>query len=255
MHSLKIIKKLAYQKYREQYGLTVIEGPRFIHDVSSYTDLVSEVFVLKNMRDKNRDIIKNLAKKRIKVYTQENVSFRQISDTVHSQGIIGIAKIPRYNWGNMLAKKTCALLYMDRIQDPGNMGSILRSALAFKSDGVIIGRGCTDVFSPKVVRASSGCNMRIPVFKEAYLLKLLKDLKNSRFQIITSEAAGDFSLRNFKPRRRYCLVLGNEGEGIQQEIRKTADTSIYIPINKKVDSLNVGVAAGILLSGLSFNPE
>ena len=126
-----------------------------------------------------------------------------------------------------------AFLYLDEINDPGNMGTLIRTALAFDYDQVVLSENCVSIYNEKVIAASKGAIFAIPVLKGN-----LKDYKETH-QIIVSELS--------KNAEKFVLVLGNEAHGVSAKTSKLADVQVIIPI-KNIDSLNVSVAGGILMN-------
>ncbi len=171
--------------------------------------------------------------------------FSAITDTGHSQGIIGIAEL---RTAGDIARADARYVLCDRLQDPGNMGTVLRSACAFGMRGLILLPGCVDPFSPKVVRASAGTLARMEIVEIA-------DTGALRGTAIIAADAGGTDVRRFHWPDNFVLALGNEGAGISPEIRALASATVSIPIKDTVESLNAGVAAGILLFCASNNKD
>lgn len=165
------------------------------------------------------------------VFTVATSLFDQMSDTQTPQGVLGITaisclfSIPLHG----------QYVYCDRIQDPGNLGTIIRTALCFGFSGVIVSDGTTDPFSPKVVRSSMGAVFRIPI--------IISDCV-SNLPLIVADMQGD-DIRQFIPPQNYILVVGNEGQGVSPELQAKALQSIRIPI--QFESLNAAVAAAVCM--------
>ncbi|MBR3210867.1 MAG: RNA methyltransferase [Bacilli bacterium] len=140
------------------------------------------------------------------------------------------------------------VVLLDGIQDPGNLGTIIRSSLAFGASCIVLSKDCVDLYNPKVLRGTQGMLFHIPIvsmdLKEAISL-----LKKRNIPVYgTSVLDGvDVSTLNSEQKRKYALVMGNEGNGISQDIFDLCDKNLYIPMNSKVESLNVAVACSILL--------
>ena len=144
------------------------------------------------------------------------------------------------------------ILILDEIQDPGNMGTIIRSAVAFNIDTIVIGDNTVDVFSPKVVRATQGMIFHINIIVSD-LRTIIDSLKSKEVPIYGTRVDYGINLNilKSKDKKRYALVIGNEGNGISENVMEKCDEFLYIETNEVVESLNAGVAASIILYELN----
>ncbi len=164
--------------------------------------------------------------------------FDAISDTKSSQGVIALFERPRATAAQLFARRDTVVVALDGVQDPGNVGTIVRLAAAFDAAGVAILPGCADPFGPKAIRASAGAILTVPIADLA-----VRELLASGLPLYTADAAG----RNLDPPRRGAiLAFGSEGSGLSKELREKA-TAIAIQTSGRVESLNVAAAAAILL--------
>ena len=138
------------------------------------------------------------------------------------------------------------ILILDRIQDPGNFGAIIRSAVAFNIDTIICSNDTVDLYNPKVIRASQGMMFHIPIIF-ADTKKIIKDLKQKDYKIIGTKVTNGHDVRTSSIYSHFALVIGNEGQGISKEIDELCDEYLYIKMNENCESLNASVAASILL--------
>lgn len=138
------------------------------------------------------------------------------------------------------------VLILDKIQDPGNLGTIIRSAVAFNIDTIICSKDTVDVYNPKVVRSSQGMMFHIPIFIED-TEKIIKDLKEKDYKIIGTKVTNGHDVRTSSIYSHFALVIGNEGQGISKNIEELCDEYLYIKMNENCESLNASVAASILL--------
>lgn len=138
------------------------------------------------------------------------------------------------------------ILILDRIQDPGNLGTIIRSAVAFNVDTIICSKDTVDVYNPKVVRASQGMMFHIPILVRN-TEKLINELKKEDYKIIGTKVTNGHDVRQSAIYSHFALIIGNEGQGISRNIEELCDEYLYIHMNEKCESLNAGVAASILL--------
>lgn len=143
------------------------------------------------------------------------------------------------------------LVALDGIQDPGNGGTVARSALAFNYQGMIISNSSFDQYNDKFIRATKGSLFDLPIVR-VDLVSALKEYKRNGYQIIAAELDKNaVMIKKYKPNNKYVLVLGNEGQGLSKEVRELCDVSVFIPQSKLVESLNVGVAASICMYELT----
>lgn len=138
------------------------------------------------------------------------------------------------------------ILILDRIQDPGNLGTIIRSAVAFNIDTIICSSDTVDVYNPKTVRASQGMMFHIPILFEN-TKKIIQKLKKQDYKIVGTKVTNGHDVRESSIYSHFALVIGNEGQGISKEIDDLCDEYLYIKMNENCESLNASVAASILL--------
>jgi TrmH family RNA methyltransferase len=165
--------------------------------------------------------------------------FRALADTKTSQGVLALFERPRYTIDDVLARRDTIAVALDGVQDPGNVGTIVRLAAAFDASGVILLPGCADAYAPKAIRASAGAILRVPIAVATHA-----DLTGSGRPMLYADAAGNATE---PPARDAILTFGSEGAGVSPGIRGTAKP-IAIAMSDRVESLNVAAAAAILLS-------
>ncbi|OGS17119.1 MAG: hypothetical protein A2219_04700 [Elusimicrobia bacterium RIFOXYA2_FULL_50_26] len=224
---LKHVRKLLADKdYRYQTQEYVIEGPHALGRIAQ----VNELFVRAGA-----------ALPQVKadsLYCVETRAFGAITSTENSQGIVATA--PLKVFGAQRISPGGRYVLLDRIQDPGNMGAIMRSACAFGYDAIIITPGCVDPFSPKVVRAAAGALTAIDV------IQLKNQAELADYDIITASMDGK-DISDFAWPDHFIIAIGSEAAGLSPEIRAMAKSTVSIPISNAMESLNAAVAAGILL--------
>jgi RNA methyltransferase, TrmH family len=176
-------------------------------------------------------------------WTQSQV-LDSMSDTMHSQGIIIIAKRPKPPSFPIAGRLFIAL---DRIQDPGNMGTLLRTAEAAGTDGVLVLAGSVDVFSPKVLRSSMGSTFRLPVITNVTAETLLQIKHQQRLHLVAAAGGGELDYTDHDWCMPTLLLLGNEGHGVSADLMTACDTRLRIPMANDVESLNVAAAGAIML--------
>ena len=173
---------------------------------------------------------------------------RAVSDLPTPQGIIAVMHLEE----KKLSIDSGGWLMLDHVQDPGNVGTMIRTADAFGLSGVLLGKGTADIYSTKVLRSMQGSNYHLPVIT-VDLNQIIPDLKKKGFMVYGTELNEQaVALTKIKPTENYAIIMGNEGQGVSSELLALADQNIYIPMKGNAESLNVGVATGILLYQLSL---
>lgn len=229
----KEIKKYASllkKKYRDQGKLFMVEGEHLVEEALK-SNLLEKVILLENS---------NLSFDTDTIYVTKEI-MKKLSTLDTPPNIIGICKmIPeKDDLGNRV-------LALDDIQDPGNLGTIIRSAVAFNIDSIIMSLNTVDLYNPKVIRSTQGMLFHINIIKSD-LKKELTSLKQKNYSIYTTDVTDGCNIKEVAKEDKLVLVMGNEGNGVSKEISSLADKKIYIKTNPLVESLNVGVATSILL--------
>ena len=231
---IKEINKLKNKKYRDKENKFIIETKNIIKE--AYKEgLLLELFIKENTNQElDIDIETN--------YVTEEVmnKIKQIP----SSNMIGICKkiTPSKELGNKI-------LLLDEIQDPGNLGTIIRSSVGFNIDTIVLSNKCCDLYNEKVIRATEGNMFKINILRED-LVKTIEQIKNKNIKVFGTDVTNGIDVRNISL-DKYAVVMGSEGNGMSQEIRDLVDDNIYIKTNTKIESLNVGVAASIILYELN----
>ncbi len=226
---IKEIKKLNNKKYRKETGLFIIESEHLIKEAYK-NGYLKELFLLENTEYK-LNIETNYVTEKVMKYITE-------LDTIPN--MVGICnKIKEKELGNKI-------LVLDGIQDPGNLGTIIRSAVAFHTDTIVLGNNTVDLYNTKVLRASEGMIFNINII-EKKLTEFIPKLKDMKFQIVGTKVTNGKDIKELEKNKKICIIMGNEGNGISNEILNLCDDYIYIKMNNNCESLNVGVATSIIL--------
>ncbi len=234
---IKKIAKLKDKKHREEQGLFIAEGEHLVEmALSSYFEIES-IIMTDSYYEKCGD--KFMADK---VLVPESV-FLKISDAKTPQGVLAVVRLPE----NESADFNGRYIYCDNLQDPGNVGTVIRTADAFSFSGVIMSVGSADVYSPKVIRSSQGSLFNIKVIRDKDISHIKEAKENGVFITSTALYGKSVKLCDMKVSDNQIFVIGNEGSGVSKEILEISDEVAYIPMTGKAESLNVGVAASILM--------
>ena len=224
---IKSIKKLNEKKYRDNTNTFLVEGEHLVLEAIK-NNLVKYVIVRDNY-DFDYDN---------KIIVTDKV-LKCISNLNTPSGIMAVCNKKE---SSELGSR---IIVLDNIQDPGNLGTIIRSSVAFNFDTIVISNDSVDVYNSKVIRATQGMlfNVNIIVTDIKEFLNSIKD----EYKIIGTDVVSGVNIKNFKKLEKFAIIMGNEGQGISSNIKKLCDSNIYIPMSSDCESLNVGVAASIIM--------
>jgi RNA methyltransferase, TrmH family len=239
------IRDLHRQKGRARRGLTLAEGVRLVEEavgVSGTIEAVAWSPVLEK-NDRGKALLASLTAAGIDLERMEDAELEQLADTQHPQGIIAVVRAPRWALKDIKVKMG-PVLVLDGVQDPGNTGTILRTALGLGAAGIIALPGTVEVTNPKVLRGSMGAVFRLP-WVELSSNDFLEWVRKEKMTLLAAATDGD-PISGMEIRLPAAVVVGNEGAGLSPAVKR-AGRSVSIPISPGTESLNVAVAAGILL--------
>ena len=259
---IKAIKKLEQKRERDREGLFVIEGFHLVeeaikHHAEIETILYSASADVALLAKIETDLMKNQGHQQNLDSRNAGIDFILITDSILKtlantpapQGIIAILKQPKMAIEMLLddnKRPLAHLLLLDNVQDPGNVGTMIRTAEAAGFKGIILGDGSADLFNDKTIRATQGALFQLPIIK-ANLEALLPALHDAGYESwVTTLEEATFYTALPKP-QKCALIMGNEGQGVDPKLQKLASTKVKIPMLGQSESLNVGVAAGILI--------
>jgi TrmH family RNA methyltransferase len=234
---IKHWKKLLTKKGRKQSGTYLLEGVHLFEEAQKAgVELCAAIFE----EGKSFAIRQNVPQ-----YTLPSALFSQLTETEQSQGVIVEAALPTWDLASLL-KQSNRFLLLDSIQDPGNVGTMLRTAAAAGVDLVLLGKGTVDIGNSKVVRASMGALFHLPVV-EVDLLSSIATLKAAGVTIVgTTPHQGIYTYDYVFP-EKVAIVLGNEGRGISDSVLAEIDQAVMVPMPGEAESYNVAVTAGMVL--------
>lgn len=230
---IKEIKKLNNKKYRDLNGKFIIEGKHLVEEAIK-NNLVEEILLLEGNNEKY-DVKTNYVNGKVMKYITELDNPSKIIGICHKKN----DKIQ----GNHI-------LILDDIQDPGNLGTIIRSAVAFNIDTIILSKTGVDLYNSKVLRSTQGMIFNINIVVSDIKEEILK-LKSDNYKILTTNVEGGKLVKSIEKNQKFAIIIGNEGNGVSKEIKELSDEYIYIEMNKKCESLNAAVATSIILYELS----
>jgi len=233
---VKALKKLLTKKEREKTKRFMVEGFHLVEEALNVEAVVELVITPSTTLPAEWDI----DAKEVTCVTEE--IFKELSDTETPQGILAVCKQPVSEFQSSFQR----VLLIDAVQDPGNLGTIIRTADAANLDAVILGKGTVDVFNSKVIRSTQGSIFHIPIVKRD-LTEMIQELKQLSIPVYGTSLQNSTPYRDVERTNSFAIIVGNEGNGVSQEVLKQTDHNLYIPIYGKAESLNVAIAAGILM--------
>ncbi len=242
--TIKHIISLQQRKYRQKFGEYMVEGIRAVTDIGK-KDCLRSILI----RESKRSELEPLVEKGLtvsSVYVVQDPIFDKIEHSVNGQGILGIAK--KYvNDLHSLIVEDGLYVALDGVQDPGNLGTIIRTAVAAGAKGIFLLKGTVDPYNEKCVRSTMSALCNIPIFEDVTLSEFYDFIKDNTIKTYVT------SLDNAKPyhtisyAKRTMIILGNEGNGVSREIIEMCDQAITIPMYGDIESLNVSIAAALCM--------
>jgi len=243
----KLAKSLLTSKFRNKERKYICEGLRAVELAIEFNARIDYILVSETFSkiDKNNEFIENLSKNK-NLYILSDILFDDISTTENSQGIVAVIDMKKSDSSVFNMEKHSKIIVLDRVQDPGNMGTIIRTADAAGFDLVFITKGCVDIYNPKVVRSTMGSLMYMDIIigEQEEIANLL--IKND-VQIVSSYLQTDNYYNNASYREKVALVVGNEANGINDFWIENSDLLVKIPMYGKAESLNVAISSAILM--------
>lgn len=258
----KLLKRLAVNKSRAREELVLVEGVRAVGEALDAGASVSFAAVSPRLdsSEEGRAVRARLERgaeaRRWELVTATDGEMVDVADTEHPQGVLLVCAEPTVDPTEALAGLVDGpagsgpsagprILVLDAVQDPGNVGTLIRSAVAFAFDLVVVLDGTTDPWGAKAVRAAAGTAFRVPVTR-ASAAEAVEGLSAAGLPILVASAEGSAAVS--PPERGFALVVGNEGVGVREEIRRAAAETVAVPMSGPAESLNVGIAGSILMS-------
>ena len=236
----KLISKLHTKKGRDELGMFIAEGKRCVSDAYSKGAEILYLILCEGYCADGIDC-KN-------TYILAPELFSELSGTVTPQGIIGVFSIPKLKPESINIRRGGCIVLCEALQDPGNIGTIIRTAHASDCDGVILSKGCCDLFNPKIVRATVSAIFSVPVITGADTLEIINHFRAKGYKIAAGIPGDDtVSLFDTDISEKLLLIIGNEGNGVSMDTVKECDLRLKIPMRPDSESLNASVAASVIM--------
>ena len=258
------LSKLENKKYRELEGLYMLEGEKLFYEAVRFGAEIEYVLLSENFCSDKKEFADGILNvlfennlESARVLELANPVFEKISTEKSPQGIITVAKTidffekynTIYNNEEFFAKPRFSVMLCD-IRDPGNMGTVLRSACAFELDSIIVDSGCCDLFSPKVVRGSMGAILKAPIKTSANAVSEIAAMRKLGVKVYAAALDRDavsLDKLDIEAGSSVCFVIGNEGHGLDESVISACDGSVFIPMAENTESLNASTASSILM--------
>lgn len=242
--TIKFLKKLKDKKYRDQENAYIIEGAKLIKEAIQENIKIKMVILCDGCSAENAidsDLKYEIAKYEC-ICVSEKI-FLGLTNVVNPQGILAV--VEKNNNTNEIDYNDNLFLILDDLQDPGNMGTILRTADSINLKQIIVSKGSADVYNPKVVRSTMGAIFRIKVIESDDLSKTIKEMKKHKIKVAATSLQTDKSIYDINYEKT-AIVIGNEANGVSDKVLETVDKKIKIPMAGKTESLNASVATAIV---------
>ncbi len=242
---IQAARKLRRRAGRDAARAFLLEGPSSIIEALERRAPIREIFV-SGGNEQTDTIVRRASDLDIEVLLTHERAFRAVSDTVAPQGAVAVVEMPVVSAWDLPPEADLALVLAE-VRDPGNAGTLVRSAAAAGAAAVFFGRGCVDPYGPKTVRSSAGAILRLRIVRDVHLDEGATALRSRGFSLVGAEAGARTTYDEIAYDRPVGFVLGNEGWGMTAEARSVLDEVVAIPMPGRTESLNVAVAGSVLL--------
>lgn len=237
-----LLKLQQKSKIREAEGLFIVEGLRMFEETPK--NRIREVYVSETFYEKYKDKLK-IDKSKVEIFSER--VFAHVSDTKSPQGVLCVVERLDYTFEQIIEKRPAHILILEDVRDPGNVGTILRSAEGAGVTGILLSTNCVDMYNPKVIRSTMGSVYRVPFLYVEDLKETIMNLKKQNICIYATSLEGTEYYADEQYREDLAFMLGNEANGLLPETAKLADAQVKIPMQGEVESLNVAIAASIFM--------
>ncbi len=237
---IKYVRSLSDHKQRIREGRIAIEGARLIDDALAANFTPDWVICTQRLLPRARETLHHLQSRQVEIIEVSDAVLKACSDTETPQGLIAVIKSPRLDW----LLKPQLIVIADRLRDPGNLGTLLRSSAAAGVSGVLLAPETVEAFNPKVMRGAMGAHFRLPIL-EAEWAAIADRVRG--LPVYVAEADASQSYTSIDWTQPSALIVGGEAEGTSATAAKLATARISIPLAREVESLNAGVAASVIV--------
>lgn len=243
---IKSIKKLKEKKYRDQTGEYIIEGIKLVAEAINENAKISKIIVCEDCETDGgipKDLMYEIAKYDC-IYVSKKI-FESISDVNTPQGILAVIKKCSLEEQKVSYNEEL-IVVLDGVQDPGNLGTILRTVDSVNLKQIILSAKCADPYNPKVVRSTMGAIFRLNIIESKNIIETLKEIKKNKYKIVATSLETNESIYGLDYNKK-AIIIGNEANGVSKEVLEITNEKVKIPMLGKSESLNVAVATGVIL--------
>jgi TrmH family RNA methyltransferase len=243
------VKNLLQKKYREEQEKFMIEGWKSVEEAVKMGNEI-ETLIYDPQKVENEKLLFRFERYSREVYYAKAKELESLSDTVTSQGVVAVLSMESrtVSLESIFKQKSSLIVVLDRINDPGNLGTIIRTCDWFGVDALVIGTNSVELYNPKVVRAAMGSLFHLTINDEVDLMNFLPLCRKEKYSIYSTELYNSVDIRKVSFSKRSVIVIGSESHGVSPEVSVLAEKKICIPQFGKAESLNAAMACGIVLS-------
>lgn len=246
MELLKYVKSLYGKKGRDKANSFVIEGQRFVDEIPA--DWKTELFLISKSFAEKNDV--SLYAKKAKIFYVEDGAFHKISDTVSPQGILAVCGQKHFSpsqFEEIAGSQNPLFILLEETNDPGNLGSIIRVSDAAGASGILLSKGCADIYNPKVLRSAAGSIFHLPFWEKIDIIECIGTLQAKKVHVYAAHVQGAVYPYDIDLKKGCGFVIGNEARGLTGNVIALCDARVKIPMIGRAESLNASVACGILV--------
>lgn len=252
---LKMARSLQSRAGRSKSGLFLLEGPKVITEALERGAYIEDVLVSESFYESGDlpSLVPSLydgrsnGESKDRIIVVPDIIFETLTGTETPAGLIALARQNEQSLERVFSGEMPIVVICDAIQDPGNLGTMMRTAQAFGASGMLITKGTVDPYNPKVVRSASGALLSLPLYMNLTVDEAITECAGRNLHVIGLSAQGDTPVRSMDFKRSFAVILGNEGQGLEDAAQKMAQDLVSIPIQPDCESLNVAAALAIVL--------
>lgn len=246
---IKQIKSLHAKKYRDNMKQYIIEGYKLMDEALWYNRTFALVLISDSALKtaEGQQLLRKCEDTGISTYIADDSLFLEASEMETPQGVLAIIHKQEQELEAIIDNESYILMLLDEVRDPGNVGTIIRTADACGIAAVVLSKGCVDLYNGKTIRATMGSMFHIPVITDVDILELIEKLKLADACVIGADPHSAVSCVEAPLRRRRAIIIGNEANGMRDEVKAAVTQNVTIPMPGKAESLNAGIAAAILM--------
>lgn len=251
----ELVRLMKKSRARDEAGVFLVEGPRMAGELmedTAWSPEIEKIYLSESYAGKHKNELP-VIESRAGMEILSDAVFAHVSDTKTPQGILAVVKRKAYRMNDILGGNPSAahILVLDNLQDPGNLGTIFRTAEAAGVTGIILSRDCVDIYNPKVIRSTMGAVFRVPFLYVDDLQGTIGELKREEIKVYAAHLKGRKAYDQEDYSAGCAFLIGNEGKGLRDEIAECADHYVIIPMQGRAESLNAAVAAAVLMFEVS----